>query len=326
MKTLMTCDIIIPTFNSASVLPRTLGALLDQAKQAQQPVRVLISDDGSRDATVDQARRLLQSAALPHLIMNNPHGGPARARNRALTVSRADLVLLLGADIILAPGALEAHFRFHRLHPDPIAAGLGFVAWDPRVRPTPFMEWMIHGGQQNDFDTLLGTTRADPRHCFYASHLSLKRQLLPANAFAEEFTGYGWEDLELGRRLYDRGIQLHVLHDARSWHHHRYTASDIYRRQRGCGRSLPVYQQRHPTTPLLPASTTLKHALRRAFSALGLLRLLQHMVDHFGKRYSLPHLFSVVTTLEFWQGVYQSRGDVRKKPSFPQKYPLFSTE
>ena len=171
-----TCDIVIPTYNSADVLPYTLRALFNQPIPQNWAVCLIISDDGSSDTTLATLKQhLAPSSWLPTITVTGPHTGVAGARNRGLAVARADIILLLGADIIITVGTLAAHLNFHAAHPHKLEGALGMIKWDPRLPPTPFMEWMVHGGPQNNFDALLGQTTADPAHFFYGSHISFKK-------------------------------------------------------------------------------------------------------------------------------------------------------
>src|SRR5688572_24189811 len=160
------CDVIIPTYNNAAVLPTTLAALFEQSTDPAWRIRLILSDDGSQDNTVAVAQAWRERAPWPLTILTNDHRGAAHARNRALDVSQSHIILFLGADIVLRPKALFAHTDFHDHFTAEHDAALGHVAWDPRLSPTPFMEWMVHGGPQNDFDVLLGQTEADARHFF----------------------------------------------------------------------------------------------------------------------------------------------------------------
>ena len=90
--------------------------------------------------------RSVKNPGLTHQVITGSHTGAAGARNRALAHAHGDIVLFLGADISLRPQALAEHLRFHEAHPAVHAGALGFVLWDPRLRPTPLMEWMTHGG------------------------------------------------------------------------------------------------------------------------------------------------------------------------------------
>lgn len=307
----MTCDIIIPTYNNRPVLPVTLAALFAQAIPNGWNTHIIVSDDGSTDntlASLDSLTSLpLPSPSWRLTVMTGPHTGPGGARNRALARSKADIIFFLGADILLRPGSLRAHLKFHSTNPATTDAALGMVRWDPRLRHSPFMEWMTHGGQQNAFDDLLGRLTADPRHYFYGSHLSLKRAVLPHPAFTESLAG-GWEDLELGQRLADRSLTLHVLHHAIGLHRHFYSIVAMRKRALAAGENLARYQALHPHTPLLPSRSPLKHFLRWFFIVAGMQAALGLTLRFLSARFSTPRLFMVYTANQFWRGVWRSKG------------------
>lgn len=302
----MTCAVVIPTFNNHAILPATLAALFAQAVPADCNVQVVVSDDGSTDGTLAWLRHQTPPPPWRLAIVVGPHTGPGGARNRALAASRSDVILFLGADILLRPGALHAHLDFHVAHPTGTDAALGMVKWDPRLFPPPLLEWMTHSGQQNAFDDLLGQRTADPRHYFYGSHLSLKRAILPDPAFTGLLAG-GWEDLELGQRLADHSLALHVLHHAIGLHHHPYSQAAIARRQRLAGTSLPRYQSLHPGTSLIPQRSLMSHLCRWVFCVLGGQGMLSILVRRL-KRRSLPRAFTVFTSNELWKGLWASSG------------------
>lgn len=297
-----TLDVILPTYNNAIVLPLTLAALFEQQLPADGRPRLLLCDDGSTDRT--PALKITSPPVWEIVRLPGPHQGAAAARNRGLQHAKADLILFLGADILLRPGALAAHLNWHAQHPAETQAALGSIMWDPRLKPSPLMEWLMHGGSQNNFDTLLDETIADPAHFFYGAHLSLKRAFLKNDRFDESFKHYGWEDLEFGRRLGRRGLTLHPLLTARALHRHRYRVTDVARRQHLSGASLHQYQGKYPAEKLLPPPPGIKHLFRVVFIVSGglfitrqLVRLALHL------NLSFPRLFQFFTTLEFRAGI-----------------------
>lgn len=300
-------DIIIPTYNNESALAHTLQALFTQEAPAHWRWAIRISDDGSTDMTLAVIEKLQAQSPWPLTILRNVHAGSAAARNRAVSGSLADVILWLGADVVLRPGALAAHSAFHDRYPDSAYGALGYVTWDPRLRPSPFMEWMIHGGPQNDFDALLGQADVDPRHYFYGSHLSLKRTLMIQERFSETLTSYGWEDVELGRRLAQCGFILKPLWQARGLHHHFYAADDIIRRQREAGQTLQIYSALHPAAALLPVRTWRTRAKWHGLRLLGLAVALRIFLRYSGKHRSTPRLFFYLTTVEMWRGIVKAQ-------------------
>jgi glycosyltransferase involved in cell wall biosynthesis len=298
-----TCDVIIPTYNVARVIPQTLAALWPQTVPAGWSVRVVLADDGSTDDTRQVIKKNLATAAWPTLFLPGEHAGPAVTRNRALSVATGELVLFLGADILLRPNALATHLQWHTDHPQAEVGAVGMIRWDPRLRPTSLMEWMMHGGPQNNFDDLLGRLWAEPAQAFYGAQASLKRSFLGSDRFATTFQGYGWEDLELGRRLQQRGLRLRVLHTALGLHHHFYSVSQIAHRQQQAGRGLVHYQRLYPAATLLARGSRRRQLKRVVWVYLGLfavLRLMVRLVTR-GNR-ATPRLFMAFCTGELWRG------------------------
>lgn len=298
------CDIIIPSYNSAATIPHTVAALFAQRIPASWQPRLIVSDDGSHDETLQRLKKIQTPAHwLPTIVVSAEHSGVAVARNRGLSSSNADVVILLGADIIMRPQALEQHLNFHYYNPEPHSAALGMVKWDPRCRPTPLMEWMIHGGPQNDFDALLGNATADPRHYFYASHISVKRLFLGHNPFPTIYKNYGWEDVDCGRALAKRGLILFVLHNAIALHRHNYSVGAFALRQYEVGRGLVIYQHRHQDVALLPRQRPIKRYLWQATTLLGILYVARLVLALTASQYATPYFFARYAAGELWRGV-----------------------
>ena len=98
--------VVMPAYNAAGLLPRTLRAALDAAAGGT----VLVVDPGSTDRTAAVAEEL--GATVVRLPVR---AGPARARNIGVAHVEADIVLFVDADCALAEdvvarvrGAFEA--------------------------------------------------------------------------------------------------------------------------------------------------------------------------------------------------------------------------
>lgn len=303
------CDIVLPTFNNARVLPGVLSALFAQTIPAPWKVRLLAVDDGSHDDSASVVRQALKKSDWAGAVLEAEHCGAAAARNQALRQVHAEVVFFLGADIILRAGALAAHLRFHEAVPDVRAGALGFVRWDPRLKPSPFMEWLVHGGDQNDFDAALGGQALDPSHFFYGSHLSLKSAVLAGHSFSLEFKGYGWEDLELGRRLRERGLRLTPLVGATALHSHCHTIAQWVRRRRAVGEGLVRYQQLHPAENLIPAPSFIRRLKYLMFQWSGAKLLITMLLSVTQYHYATPRLFQMLSTSSLWEGIWSNKAE-----------------
>jgi GT2 family glycosyltransferase len=109
--------VVIPTWNSAALLPR----LLDSIAAQEEPVELLVVDNGSSDGTVE----LLAERGIPHLTRGE-NTGFAAAVDLGAERTAAPFVMPLNADTELEPGSV-AVLRA-ALEADP---GLGGVA--PRI-------------------------------------------------------------------------------------------------------------------------------------------------------------------------------------------------
>lgn len=295
------CSIIIPTYNSSRVLPLTLAALWQQVVPDGWEIEIILSDDGSTDDTLALAQSQVTPPTWRMQVIDGEHTGVGGARNRGIGMATGEVVLLLGADIIVRPGALATHLNFHHHHSQAHAVAIGTVTWDPRISPSRLMVWMMHGGHHNNYDALLGVTQADPQQFLYGAFVSLKRSLAVAEPFSPAFNGYGWEDLELGRRLGARGIAVHVL-ATQALHHHYYRVRDVCARQYAAGQNLHTYHRLHPTAALAPHQSWVQITKHRFAYWLQLPHILGWLVTYTNQYWTTPRLFRLITAVYFWQG------------------------
>lgn len=103
-------SIIVPCWNVAKLLPKTLASL---AAQTYQNVEIIAVDDGSTDST---AEILTQDAAVQVITQQNR--GAAAARNAGAAHAHGEFLLFCDADVILDPHAIAAFVQLLELHPD----------------------------------------------------------------------------------------------------------------------------------------------------------------------------------------------------------------
>lgn len=97
----MCVSVIIPTFNAAGDINRCLDSIF---YQNIKDIEVIVIDDGSSDDTYE----LIKCHKLNCVILKNSENmGLAYSVNRAIAVSRNDIILRLDADDYLLTGALD---------------------------------------------------------------------------------------------------------------------------------------------------------------------------------------------------------------------------
>lgn len=90
---------VIPSWNSAALLPRCLGSLREQGMELE----TLVVDNGSSDGTL----AYLEREGVPHVSLPRNQGF-AVAVNLGAARVRAQAILVLNADTVLEPGAVRA--------------------------------------------------------------------------------------------------------------------------------------------------------------------------------------------------------------------------
>jgi peptidoglycan-N-acetylglucosamine deacetylase len=97
--------IVVPAYNEAKVIVRTVSSLL--AQQYAGPLDVIIVDDGSPDDTAAVARA--EFAADPRVsVYRKANGGKASALNYGIARARGEVIVGLDADTLFPLGTLRA--------------------------------------------------------------------------------------------------------------------------------------------------------------------------------------------------------------------------
>lgn len=232
----MDFSIVIPTYNRAELVARTVAAFL---AQEGANFEVIVVDDGSSD---DTALRLRCIADRRLRLVPQANRGLAAARNAGFAQAQGRYVLFNDDDIIPEPGFLQAHLELHRRYA-PVAAVSRTQIPDTLGQDpfTCFWRARAESGVRGRADgALLG------RGGYWFASLSLERARLPANPFAP-FAGYGWEEHELGLRLWAQGIRPRLAAKARATHEDRVNLEGMLHKFRSMGRMAWQFYRMHPS-------------------------------------------------------------------------------
>ncbi|UOB11001.1 glycosyltransferase [Streptomyces sp. HP-A2021] len=93
--------VLVPAYNEVAGIGSTLRSLLDSTHRELQ---VVVIDDGSSDRTADIA----ESTGDPRVeVVRQPNSGKAAALNTGLAHARYDIVVMVDADTVFEPDAIE---------------------------------------------------------------------------------------------------------------------------------------------------------------------------------------------------------------------------
>jgi glycosyltransferase involved in cell wall biosynthesis len=144
-------SVIVPARDAAATIGRTLEALAAQDTDAQ--FEVVVVDDGSRDETVEIARR----APGPVRVITQAGAGPGPARNRGVAESTGRILAFTDADCFPAPGWLSAGLAGLERSD----AAQGAVRPERGVRPMPFDRTIVVDGRGGLYETANLLVRRD---------------------------------------------------------------------------------------------------------------------------------------------------------------------
>lgn len=101
----MKISIIIPIYNAAPYISRTIESVLSQS---YHDFELILVDDGSKDNSLEICKSFLQNDKRVRLT-TKPNGGVSSARNVGLEEAKGEWICFIDSDDELMPGALEAY-------------------------------------------------------------------------------------------------------------------------------------------------------------------------------------------------------------------------
>jgi glycosyltransferase involved in cell wall biosynthesis len=224
----MDLTIIIPTYNRNHTVAECVQRL------RHNDAEIIVVDDGSPRPVQLQNVRILR---------HDRNRGRGSAVNTGLRAASYDRVLIIDDDIFAAPDMVQrlATEFSHRSHSR--LALTGRVIWDPVLPCTLSMQWLagtspFHEIAQEDSGLL---------ETFTTRNTMLWRPFILDNGgFDEGFPHYGFEDVELGLRLRENGLESRLFAPAVGFHHQLMKAGDLARRQLSEGMSAVYLHSKLP--------------------------------------------------------------------------------
>lgn len=111
-------SVVVPAYNRADLLPRTLASLLAQSQPADE---ILVVDDGSTDGSAAVA----EAFGSPVRVIRQANQGPAAARNRGLAEAQGDWVHFFDSDDLALPNLHAEQLRVL----DQTGADVAYAPW-----------------------------------------------------------------------------------------------------------------------------------------------------------------------------------------------------
>jgi glycosyltransferase involved in cell wall biosynthesis len=105
-------SVVIPTYNEAARIGRTIPALLTYLHSLGYPHELLIVDDGSTDGTPGMARQLLSGEPRARVLEEPRNRGKGHAVRVGMLAAEGQFVLFCDADLSTPPEELDKFWRW----------------------------------------------------------------------------------------------------------------------------------------------------------------------------------------------------------------------
>lgn len=192
-------SIVIPVYNRAKELPRTVKSIV---AQDYRPLHLILVDNNSSDSSLQVCREMQQRYQNSQLcidVLQQAKPGASAARNMGLSYVKSRYMMFFDSDDVLHPDAVSRYMQAFTSHPDADIVGSTIE---------------FHDGTHS-----LGTAKAvfttQPEAHIIHGILSTQRMAAQTQLF-REVGGWqeqynGWLDWNLGLRLMLRTQQIYWL-------------------------------------------------------------------------------------------------------------------
>ncbi len=106
-------SVIIPTYNRAQLVTKTIDSVLAQKFQSYE---IIVVDNKSTDDTIEALQSYITSGLI-RFYQNDENHERAFSRNRGFSLSKGEFLTLLDSDDILYPDCLETAHEYITSHP-----------------------------------------------------------------------------------------------------------------------------------------------------------------------------------------------------------------
>ncbi len=249
-------SILVPYYHDD---PVPLMLALSEQCRGRDDVEILIYDDGSNDAELN--RKAIAAAKNSNaplgLFIAEQNLGRSFARNQLFGFARAEWVLFLDADMRPERESFVNDYveLISKMDCDVIFGGFKVQS----LAKDPDRELHRALSEVSDCLTLEERQAAGPQFVC-SSNLAVRKDVLKAEPFDPEFSGWGWEDSEWAARVFKQFKLIHA--DIPAWHLGLETTDTLLRRFQTSGPNYLRFTEKHPelaeTLPLFRIVRRLK--------------------------------------------------------------------
>lgn len=189
-------SIVIPVYNRAAVVTRTLDSVF---AQTARPLQLILVDNASTDGSAELLRQWAathDSSDFGVRLLSEPQPGAARARNCGLRAVDTPWTMFFDSDDLMRPGHVDRALQAIERCPQADIFGWDVIAYDAAGHARKLLFEPVGAAWHNLMHGMLATLR-------YCARTELFRR---AGGWCDSLAT--WDDIELGTRLLCLGPQV----------------------------------------------------------------------------------------------------------------------
>jgi glycosyltransferase involved in cell wall biosynthesis len=223
-------SIVTLLYNKASELPFVLTSYERQSYDGE--IEIVCVDDCSPDDSVEIVKRFFQRQAPSDpfqlkLVRNAHNSGNCESRNRGIAAATGDLLIIVDADCMLNRDFVQRHVDAHAFGDCEIVIGplnIETMNEEPTAVLQHYERYPAQAVARAELQE--PRNRASFLNCI-TRNFSIKRSSLSASELlfdplfgysADSKSGFGWEDIEMGYRMYLADARIKFVIEAFSIH------------------------------------------------------------------------------------------------------------
>lgn len=204
-------SVLIPVYNwRVEDLAASLGREI-AGTALEEDVELIVLDDGSSDAEAVAANRRAMaplSRIGARLIELSANVGRSAARNRLIQEARGRYLLFLDADVVPdSPAFLENYLKYGQKACDVVCGGISYRQCAPQ--PLRNHDFYLYYSSRASVASA-AQRNLHPWKWLFTSNVMVRRDIVAAVPFEEQYQGYGYEDIDWGVRLARHYAVLHI--------------------------------------------------------------------------------------------------------------------
>lgn len=219
-------SIIIVSYNTKKLTLDCIDSILKEGSKLK--VEIIVVDNGSKDGSVEELRKVWRKNRNVLLIENKENLGFSKANNQGIRVATGKQILLLNSDTIVKRNSLLALFNFAEKTKDAGVVGSRLLNPDKTVQPSClnfptiknaileywfgkkglFEKYAPKGKRPTEVDAVVGT-----------AFLITTRSLKEVGLLNEKYFFY-FEDIDYCRRVWGSGLKVYYLPESEIIHYH----------------------------------------------------------------------------------------------------------